>query len=150
MGSMAGSTEIFGDAPDKRSWLNAMWTGARKKCPSCGQGRLFAGYSRTANTCSHCGLELSGHQADDAPPYITIMIVGHIAIPLALAYKQLFDPPLWMQFAIWSPVLILATAFMLPVSKGALIGLQWANRMHGFAKEREIEPASGEKAGFAP
>jgi len=29
--------------------------------------------------------------------------------------------------------MIAASWWMLPASKGALIGLQWANRMHGFA-----------------
>ncbi|MEM8772924.1 MAG: DUF983 domain-containing protein [Pseudomonadota bacterium] len=110
-----------------------MSRGARKKCPRCGKGRLFRSYIKTADTCANCGLELSGHQADDAPPYMTVMIVGHIAIPLALAMKQIFDPALWVQFAFWTPVMIIATAWLLPVSKGALVGLQWANAMHGFA-----------------
>jgi len=47
--------------------------------------------------------------------------------------KQLFDPPIGLQFAIWLPLMIAASWWMLPASKGALIGLQWANRMHGFA-----------------
>ena len=103
------------------------------RCPQCGRGRLFSGYVKTNNTCDACGLDLSGHRADDAPPYLTIMIVGHILIPVALAVKQVFDPPLSTQFAIWLPAIVLASWWLLPVSKGAMIGLQWANRMHGFA-----------------
>lgn len=129
---MTESQEIFGDAEGSRSWIRAVGRGLRKRCPQCGEGRIFAGYTRTKATCDSCGLDLSGHQADDAPPYVTIMIVGHIAIPLALAVKQLFDPPMWLQFAIWSPVILIATFWLLPIAKGGLIGLQWANRMHGF------------------
>ena len=118
-----------------------MRRGLAKRCPQCGQGRIFTGYTRTADHCPVCGLDLTGHRADDAPPYMTIFVVGHLAIPLALAAKQLFDPPMWLQFAIWIPVIIGAAYWLLPVMKGAMIGLQWANRMHGFAGP-EADPAA--------
>ena len=131
---MSGTLEQFGGAATaKRSWVNAMQRGARKRCPQCGRGRLFAGYTRSADRCGSCGLDFSGHRADDAPPYVTIMIVGHVLIPKALLVRQLFEPPLWLQFAIWLPAIMIATFWLLPVVKGAFIGLQWANRMHGFA-----------------
>lgn len=131
---MSETAEHFGgEADEKRSWIQAMWRGARKRCPQCGSGRIFAGYTTIAPTCSNCGLDISGHRADDAPPYITIMIVGHIIIPKALFVRQVFEPPLWLQFAIWLPVILIATLWLLPIVKGAFIGLQWANRMHGFA-----------------
>lgn len=111
-----------------------MARGLGKRCPQCGKGRLFAGYVKITPKCAQCGLDLSGHEADDAPPYVTIMVVGHVAIPAALAVKQLYDPPIWLQFAIWGPAILIATFWMLPIAKGALIGLQWANRMHGFSR----------------
>jgi uncharacterized protein (DUF983 family) len=117
-----------------------MWRGFRRRCPQCGGGRLFAGYTRTCATCAECGLEFSGHRADDAPPYMTIMIVGHIVIPLAMAVKFLFDPPLAVQFAIFAPLMIVSAGLLLPAAKGGLIGLQWANRMHGFGSEPESAP----------
>ena len=127
-------TQTFGGSVSgKRSWFRAFLRGASKRCPQCGAGRIFAGYTTTRATCDVCHLDLSGHRADDAPPYLTIMVVGHLLIPLALATRQMFEPPLWAQFAFWTPALILATIWMLPVSKGAMIGIQWANRMHGFA-----------------
>jgi len=116
-----------------RSWVRAMGRGFRKRCPECGHGNLFKSYTKTRDHCAHCALDLSGHRADDAPPYLTIMIVGHLMIPLALAMKQVFDPPLSLQFAIWFPLMIIATFWLLPIMKGAMVGLQWANRMHGFA-----------------
>ena len=131
--------EQFGTEPplQKRSWPKAVWRGGLKKCPNCGTSGLFKGYTQTNEKCDTCGLDFTHHRADDAPPYFTIMIVGHIMIPLALAVKQLFSPPLWAQFLIWGPFLIIATIWFLPISKGALIGLQWANRMHGFSEKPE-------------
>ncbi|MBB5518875.1 DUF983 domain-containing protein [Amphiplicatus metriothermophilus] len=128
---------VFGRDRTKRSWLRAGWRGLAGKCPECGRGALFAGYTRTHGACAVCGLNFAGHRADDAPPYATIMIVGHLTIPLALAAKQLFDPPLALQFAISAPLILGMTLWLLPIVKGGLIGLQWANRMHGFAEPRD-------------
>ena len=118
-----------------RSWVQAIRRGLARKCPRCGNGRLFVAYTRLAPSCTACGLDYSGHQADDAPPYVTILVVGHLAIPLALVAKQVFDPPLALQFAVLTPSVLAAAYFLLPVSKGALVALQWANRMHGFGDE---------------
>ncbi|MEM9704749.1 MAG: DUF983 domain-containing protein [Pseudomonadota bacterium] len=123
---------VYGDAEPRR-WGRAIFRGLRRRCPECGRGALFAGYIKTNTTCDVCSLDISGHRADDGPPYLTILLVGHIAIPLAVAMKQFLDPPLSFQFLFWTPVIILMTAFLLPRMKGALIGLQWAHEMHGFA-----------------
>lgn len=123
------------DAGDRRRWLAALIRGARKRCPRCGQGKLFAGYSKTETACAHCDLDLSGHRADDAPPYVTIMIVGHLTIPVALAVSRAFEPSLAWQFAIFLPAILALALWLLPISKGALVGVQWANRMHGFGDE---------------
>lgn len=132
--AMTEKPQTFGgEAAHKKRWLTALLRGAAGKCPQCGQGRLFASYVKTAPACGVCGLDFTGHRADDAPPYLTILIVGHIAIPLALASKQAFDPPMWMQFATWLPIMAISAWFLLPASKGAMVGLQWVNRMHGFA-----------------
>lgn len=117
-----------------------MGRGFALRCPQCGAPTLFGGYLRVSGSCAVCALDFTGHRADDAPPYITIMIVGHVAIPLALAMKQVFDPSLAVQFAIWLPAMLIATAWLLPRSKGAMIGLQWANRMHGFGDDDD-DPA---------
>ena len=132
--STTGLQVYGGDVdPARRSWAQAMARGFAGRCPQCGTGKLFKSYSKTKAVCDSCNLSIDGHRADDAPPYLTIMLVGHIVIPLALAVKQIFDPPLGLQFAIWTPAIILPTFWLLPRIKGAFVGLQWANRMHGFA-----------------
>jgi len=134
--------EIFGNGHQaSRGWLSAMVRGMRKRCPKCGKGKLFQSYSRVFDECNNCNLNLKGHRADDAPPYVTIIVVGHVLIPVILAFRQLIDPPISLQFAIWLPLLLLATIWFLPISKGGLIGLQWANRMHGFATPGEKDPS---------
>lgn len=125
-----------GDAPRleiKRPWAPAMWRGFRKRCPRCGKGKLFGGYLTANTACPACGEELHHQRADDAPPYFTIFVVGHIVIPLMLVVEKLWHPELWVHYALWLPLTLLLTFVLLPRLKGATIGLQWALRMHGFA-----------------
>lgn len=123
------------DAPPdepRRPLFGALRRGWRKRCPRCAKGRLFNGYLKTHDNCSVCDLGLHHHRADDAPPYFTIMIVGHIVIGGMLWLETAIHPAAWIHMAIWLPLTILLTLLLLPMVKGALIGWQWALRMHGF------------------
>jgi uncharacterized protein (DUF983 family) len=113
----------------------AMWNGARGRCPSCGEKTLFRAYLKIDDTCHACHLALNGHQADDAPPYFTIFIVGHIIVPIALIVERAFTPPLYFHALLFSVLAIVLTLVTLPVVKGAVVGLQWALRLHGFAPD---------------
>ncbi len=113
-------------------------------CPSCGSRTLFSSYLKTSRACTTCGEELFHHRADDAPPYFTIFIAGHIILPLLMTVELLYEPPLWLHFTIWLPLTIILSLALLPVVKGALVGFQWALKMHGFegAGSANTTPAS--------
>ena len=125
----------------QRSWKLAMWRGLRGTCPNCGIGHLFRNFLKVADTCNHCGEELHHHRADDAPPYFTMFIVGHIVVPLVLVVEKLWAPPLAVHFVMWTIVTLSLTFALMPAVKGAIVGLQWALQMHGFeyAARREGE-----------
>ncbi len=111
----------------------AMRRGFVGRCPSCGQGRLFRAYLKVVDSCEVCGEALHHERADDAPAYFTIAIVGHFIIAGVLATEFVApDSPFWVPALIWSALALAASLILLPRVKGALIGLQWANRMHGF------------------
>ena len=132
--------QVVHEAPKKsdRNVWSAMWRGALQKCPNCARGKLFRKYLKVADKCETCMEELHHHRADDAPAYITIFLVGHIIVPPILLIEIWYQPAFWLQFLVWSPLLVLLTLALLPVVKGAVVGLQWALRMHGF----ETAPAS--------
>jgi uncharacterized protein (DUF983 family) len=115
-----------------RPWWRAVTTGFAQRCPACGRGPLFGKYLKVLHQCPECGTELHHHRADDAPPYFTILVVAHIIVPGMLLMEQLLEPPSWLLAAIWLPLTLILTLALLPRIKGALIGFQWANRMHGF------------------
>ena len=94
---------------------------------------MFAGFMKVADSCSVCGTELHHQRADDAPPYFTMFIVGHIIVPLILLVEKWWAPALWIHAAIWLPLTLALTLALMPPVKGAVVGLQWALKMNGFA-----------------
>jgi len=105
------------------SLSSAMGRGLMGRCPACGKGRLFDGFLRVVAQCSNCRAPLGLARADDAPPYFTILIVGHIVIPAMLIMQKMSDPPTWLLSVIFVPLtIILAVGLLRPV-KGATVGL---------------------------
>ena len=105
------------------SLSSAMGRGLMGRCPACGKGRLFDGFLRVVAQCSNCRAPLGLARADDAPPYFTILIVGHIVIPAMLIMQKMSDPPTWLMSVIFVPLtVILALGLLRPV-KGATVGL---------------------------
>ena len=130
-------------ATGERSIWSSLLLGAQLRCPACGTGAMFSRYLKVSDHCPNCGEALHHHRADDAPPYFTIVIVGHIVVGLVLALEVAYRPPLWLHAALWLPLTVLLSLAVLPIIKGALVGLQWALLMHGFdpnAEEDTYEP----------
>jgi uncharacterized protein (DUF983 family) len=126
-----------GIAPSKRSVWRAMWNGIKCRCPRCGTGKLFSSYLKVADECLSCNQALHHHRADDAPPYFTMFIVGHLLVPLVFFVERKWEPSLALHAAMWLPLCILLTLWLLPLVKGAVVGLQWAIGMHGFGLSDE-------------
>ena len=119
----------------KRSVWRGMLRGWRRRCPSCGGGPMFDGYLKVRETCAACGERLSHHQADDLPAWLTIFVVGHVVVPAFVAVELAWSPPLWMHWLGWPVLALLMSLLLLPRIKGAVVGFQWALRMHGFEHE---------------
>jgi uncharacterized protein (DUF983 family) len=119
------------DAQDRAVWP-AIKRGWRQTCPACGNGKMYNSYLKVNDACPACGTELHHHRADDAPPYFVMMITAHVVVGGILLLEKNFALDLWLQLAIWLPVTVLLSLWLLPRVKGALIGYQWALRMHGF------------------
>lgn len=110
----------------------ALARGFAGRCPCCGKGRLFRSFLKPVEACSTCGEDFSHQRADDAPPYFTILIVGHLLVPLMLAVQLSIELPIYGHLAIWLPLTAVMTLWLLQPVKGAVIALQWALYMHGF------------------
>jgi uncharacterized protein (DUF983 family) len=126
-------------AAEQRNVWTALKRGLRGRCPRCGQGKLFRAFLKVDNRCSVCGLDFTPHRADDLPAYLVIIIVGHIVVPLALMIETNYSPPVALQLAIYLPITLLASLLLLQPVKGAVVGIQWALRMHGFDEQNPTE-----------
>lgn len=115
----------------QRSPSTAIKRGLRGRCPCCGQAPVFAGYLKVVERCARCQERLGHIRADDFPPYLTILLVGHIVVPLLLITEQHYELPLWTQMAIWPTVTLALTLLLLRPIKGGVLGLMWALRLKG-------------------
>ncbi|HUD52210.1 DUF983 domain-containing protein [Parvibaculum sp.] len=120
---------------EPRPFGRSLWRGFLERCPNCGKGKLFRASLKVADECPHCGEALHHHQADDAPPYFTILIVGHVVVPIMLAVELEYAPAVWIQMIAWPTLTAALSLLLLPRIKGAVVGWQWAQRMHGFGGE---------------
>jgi uncharacterized protein (DUF983 family) len=115
----------------------AVVRGFRCKCPNCGEGRLFKAFVKTVDRCEKCGEDMHHHRADDLPAYLVIAIVGHIVVAAFMGVEMMTNWTSWQHLALWLPItMVLSLALLQPI-KGAVVGLQWALRMHGFGSEPE-------------
>ena len=74
-----------------------------------------------------------------------IVIVGHIVVPIMLWVETNYSPAVILQLAIYLPLTLVSSLLLLQPVKGAVVGLQWALRMHGFG-ESEAESGSDRPA----
>jgi uncharacterized protein (DUF983 family) len=124
---------------EKRNVWTALKRGFRGRCPRCGEGKLFRAFLKVDDHCSVCGLDFTPHRADDLPAYLVIVIVGHLVVPLALMIETNYSPPVALQLAVYLPLTLVLSLLLLQPVKGAVVGMQWALRMHGF-DEQNPEP----------
>lgn len=144
-------TEPASDPPT--IWA-ALWRGARNRCPACGASALFAKFLKPVQRCCVCEEDWTRHNADDFPPYIVILVIGHVIVTGMTALEVAFHPAMWVQMAIWLPAVVaLAVGLIQPV-KGGVIALQWWHRMGQFHSRRSTvmpeaanrdEPPSGDR-----
>jgi uncharacterized protein (DUF983 family) len=118
----------------------AMLRGARGRCPCCGQGRLFRGYLRVVEACEACGAPLGRVRADDAPPYFTIFIAGHVLLPPVFWIEKAWQPPMWLHMAVWLPLFTVLSILLLRPVKGATLAWMLRLGVTGDAPSAAVAP----------
>ena len=103
--------------------LTAIGRGLLCRCPVCGEGRVFNGYLSVVPACSVCGAPLGRARPDDAPPYLTIFIIGHIVVLGMLWLEQAYSPQIWVHAVIWLPLTLFGSLLLLRPIKGGVVGL---------------------------
>jgi uncharacterized protein (DUF983 family) len=95
------------------------------RCPCCGEGKLFRAYLKQVENCSVCGESFGQIRADDAAPWLTIILVGHIFIPLMLVIVAMSTIPSWASAVLWSVLFAGLSLAILPRAKALFIAILW-------------------------
>lgn len=107
------------------SWIKALSRGFFRRCPGCGDGKLFQGYLAPQRDCDVCHLDYSHLNADDGPAYITMGLVCLLIVPFFFIMQALYDPPLILALIISLPLTLLIVLGLLPLIKGAFMAALW-------------------------
>ncbi len=98
------------------------------RCPHCGTGKLFRSYLKQVSDCASCGEHYGDIRADDGPAWLTILVVGHIIVPLVVEFER--DPvwPTWVSMVLWPSLALVLALLLLPLSKALFITILWRGR----------------------
>ena len=118
---------------DDRPLGQSLRRGLALRCPCCGNGSLLERYLAVRPNCPSCGEDFTPQRADDGPAYLTILVVGHLMVPLIHFGFTTWRPEPLVMAAALSTVCVGLSLALLPRMKGLMVAIQWARRMHGFA-----------------
>ena len=107
------------------SLLNVVKRGLFGKCPNCGEGKLFKYYLKQVDKCASCGEKFGHIRADDGPAWISVLVVSHVLVPLAIYVSMNTDWSQWTHLFVWSVAGLLLTVISLPPAKGFFISMIW-------------------------
>ncbi|HUW81146.1 MAG TPA: DUF983 domain-containing protein [Acidocella sp.] len=104
-------------------WPVTIGRGLIGRCPHCGAAPIFKGYLKVHKVCLNCAAPLGDMPADDAPPYVAMVIVMQfLALFVVLFYKGYYRPGFVMA-GFLLVVLVGICLVALRMTKGAIIGI---------------------------
>ncbi len=95
------------------------------RCPCCGEGKLFRAYLKQVDACSVCGEQFGHIRADDAAPWLTLILVGHIFIPMMLVFVAMTTFSTVTEAVLWSAIFAGLCLAILPRAKALFIAILW-------------------------
>jgi uncharacterized protein (DUF983 family) len=107
----------------------AVRRGALLRCPNCGEGHLFRSYLKQVDACACCGERFDYIRADDGPTWLTVLVVGHVVVALALIVVSMTAWSTGFSVAFFAALAIAMSLAMLPSAKGIFIAIIWASRL---------------------
>lgn len=104
------------------------YAGLLGRCPRCGAGNLFAGPLTIAPRCEVCGLDFGFADSADGPAVFVMLIMGFVAVGLALTIEAVWEPRAWVHAVVTLPLCAALCLGALRVFKGLLVFLQYRMR----------------------
>jgi uncharacterized protein (DUF983 family) len=95
------------------------------RCPRCGQGKLYAGVLTVAPRCTACGLDFAKLDTGDGAIALVVLILGAVAVALAILVEIFFAPPIWVHAVLWVPLVIGGAILLMRSFKAWMIAQQY-------------------------
>jgi uncharacterized protein (DUF983 family) len=103
----------------------SVFYGLTLRCPKCGKGKLFKSYLKQNDFCPECGESYRQYRADDGPAWLTILLTGHIVVPLLVYLVKNDVMPYWAEIILMFSLTTALVLGLLPSAKGAFISVLW-------------------------
>jgi uncharacterized protein (DUF983 family) len=104
-------------------WGVAVWRGMRGICPSCGKAAIFDGYLKVQEVCGNCRAPLGAMPADDAPPYVAMLVMVHLIGFVVVMIFHFGLAPNMVGYGFLLLLLIGACLIVLRIAKGGVIAI---------------------------
>ncbi|GAN74959.1 hypothetical protein Apmu_0248_02 [Acidiphilium multivorum AIU301] len=104
-------------------WTTVLGRGLAMRCPSCGERPAFDGYLHVRPHCEACGAPLGRVPCDDAPPYLTLVVVLHVVVAAAVILDRGGRMPSSTLLEIFLPLTLALILLLLRPIKGATLGV---------------------------
>jgi len=110
-----------------------------RRCPQCGQGRLFRGYARLQDACSSCALVFRREPgAQTGSMYLTAAVGELFAVLVIGLFWWLFDWSTLRFVATALPLVFVFCALFLPVSQAVWVGVEYVTDLEGHEPWAEL------------
>lgn len=124
--------------PPVKTVLGRGW---RRRCPQCGEGKIYQGWLKLHDRCAHCDLKYLKDQGDLWGSLVVVDRALFLFPLVVLIYFRLNNPAtFWFYFS--SGVIVFLMVYTLPHRNGVGLGLDYLFRRHwGDLAEPESDPA---------
>ncbi|MEZ0243601.1 MAG: DUF983 domain-containing protein [Sphingomonas sp.] len=96
-------------------------------CPRCGEGKMFVGPIKFADTCAKCGFDFTRFNVGDGPVVFLTLGIGALVTILAVTTELKFEPGVLIHALLWIPLTAALVVGGLRFTKGLLLALEYKN-----------------------
>lgn len=111
---------------DSPPLLQSLGRGFKGRCPACGSARLFGRFLKPVAACASCGSDWTVQRADDFPAYLSVLVSGHLLVPIVVEANLHYDMPTAAQMILWPAAAAALALTLIQPMKGLVIALIWA------------------------
>lgn len=130
MCARAALSERAGRAHIRVMLRQPIMRGLKRRCPTCGEGKLFGRYLVFREECAACGQDFRSADTADGPAFFVGFLVMIVFAPFYFILPML-EMALWLKilgFAVLLGAMVGTALALLPLFKGVLFNLQLSNK----------------------